>query len=80
MDHFKTVDQRCEQMLQRGLLKETASLYVKGLLPDDSQVTRAIGYRQALEYLQRKEATNDDHDSLANFIAKNRLTVGYSTL
>ncbi len=68
MDHFKTVDQRCEQMLQRGLLKETATLYVKGLLPDDSQVTRAIGYRQALEYLQRKEATNDDHDSLANFI------------
>ena len=68
MEHFKTVDQRCEQMLQRGLLKETATLYVKGLLPDDSQVTRAIGYRQALEYLQRKEATNDDHDSLANFI------------
>lgn len=68
MLHFATVDQRCEQMLQRGLLRETADLYVRGGLPDESQVTRAIGYRQALEYLQRTDATNDDHESLANFI------------
>lgn len=68
MLHFATVDQRCEQMLQRGLLRETADLYIRGGLPDESQVTRAIGYRQALEYLQRPEATNDDHASLAAFI------------
>ncbi len=68
MLHFATVDQRCEQMLQRGLLRETANLYVRGGLPDDSQVTRAIGYRQTLEYLQRTAATNDDPESLANFI------------
>lgn len=68
MLHFKTVDERCEQMLQRGLLQETASLYVRGGLPDDSLVTRAIGYRQALEYLQRPAATNGDHKCLANFI------------
>mmetsp|Transcript_13360 Transcript_13360/g.20072 ORF Transcript_13360/g.20072 Transcript_13360/m.20072 type:complete len:605 (+) Transcript_13360:53-1867(+) len=68
MLHFATVDQRCEQMLQRGLLRETANLYVRGGLPDDSQVTRAIGYRQALEYLQRSDAKNDDHESLAAFI------------
>eukprot|EP00986_Skeletonema_menzelii_P012388 scaffold6832_cov81-Skeletonema_menzelii.AAC.11 len=68
MLHFATVDQRCEQMLQRGLLQETANLYVRGGLPDDSQVKRAIGYRQALEYLQRPDATNDDPESLATFI------------
>lgn len=68
MLHFATVDQRCEQMLERGLLRETANLFVHGGLPDDSQVTRAIGYRQALEYLQRSDARNDDHESLATFI------------
>ena len=68
MLHFATVDQRCEQMLQRGLLRETVNLYVSGGLPGDSQVTRAIGYRQTLEYLQRPDATNDDHKSLATFI------------
>jgi len=68
MLHFATVDQRCEQMLQRGLLRETADLYIRGGLPDESQVTRAIGYRQALEYLQRPDANNDDHESLATFI------------
>ena len=68
MLHFETVDQRCEQMLLCGLLRETADLYVRGGLPDDSQVTRAIGYRQALEYLQRPGATNDDPKSLTSFI------------
>jgi tRNA dimethylallyltransferase len=68
MLHFATVDQRCEQMLERGLLRETTNLFVSGGLPDDSQVTRAIGYRQALEYLQRSDATNEDHESLVTFI------------
>ena len=68
MIHFKTVDQRCEDMLLRGLLRETASLYVNGGLPEDSQVTRAIGYRQALDYLKREGATSKDHMTFLSFV------------
>ncbi len=68
MTHFHTVDERCEQMLLRGLLRETANLYVKGGLPEESQVTRAIGYRQTLQYLQRKDAKRNDTETFAKYI------------
>ena len=68
MAHFHIVDERCEQMLLRGLLSETANLYASGGLPDDSQVTRAIGYRQTLEYLKRKSARPNDHEAFMSFI------------
>lgn len=68
MAHFHVVDERCEQMLLRGLLRETADLYSKGGLPDESQAARAIGYRQALEYLKRSNARGDDAGALASFV------------
>lgn len=68
MSHFQTVDQRCEEMLLRGLLRETAQLYVTGRLPEESQVTRAIGYRQALEYLKRENARSCDHEAFMSFV------------
>lgn len=68
MSHFHTVDQRCEEMLLKGLLRETTDLYLGGALPEDSQVTRAIGYRQALEYLLRKDANMNDHDAFLSFV------------
>jgi tRNA dimethylallyltransferase len=68
MQHFHTVDYRCEEMLVRGLLQETAELYRSGGLPDDSQVTRAIGYRQALEYLLRTDAKMNDTDAFLSFV------------
>ena len=68
MTHFHTVDERCEQMLLRGLLRETANLYANGELPDESQVTRAIGYRQTLEYLKRPNAKSNDTKSFLAYI------------
>ena len=68
MLHFHTVDQRCEDMILSGLLKETANLYLNGGLPEDSQVARAIGYRQALEYLLREDAKMGDMDTFLAFI------------
>ena len=68
MTHFHTVDERCEQMLLRGLLQETADLYVSGSLPNDSQVTRAIGYRQTLEYLKRANAKANDSEAFMAYI------------
>jgi tRNA dimethylallyltransferase len=68
MQHFHTVDHRCEEMLVRGLLQETAELYRSGGLPEDSQVTRAIGYRQALSYLLRTDAKMNDSDAFLSFV------------
>ena len=49
MSHTRVVDKRCEQMLMKGLLKETTDLSVSGCLPEMAE--RAIGYRQTLDYL-----------------------------
>lgn len=68
MLHFHAVDQRCEEMLLKGLLRETADLFVSGGLPEDSQVTRAIGYRQSMDYLLRKDAKMNDRDSFLSFV------------
>ena len=67
----RLVDERCEQMVLRGLLEETAQALrhlhdsvvaspdlPAGLLPTGLPVVaRAIGYRQAAEYLQHGERT-----------------------
>jgi tRNA dimethylallyltransferase len=53
MSHTRIVDRRCEEMIIRGLIKETADLSLSGCLPD--MATRAIGYRQTLDYLQNEE-------------------------
>ena len=59
MSHTGIVDKRCEQMLMRGLLKETTELGLSGRLPDMAE--KAIGYRQTLDYL-KKEGQKDDAD------------------
>ena len=72
MKHAAAIDERCETMLSGGLLRETADLRLSGHLPDGGQPARAIGYRQALDYLQRdgpKEAEGGDRASLNSFMA-----------
>jgi len=70
MKHAEVIDRRCEDMLLRGLLNETASLSVAGELPDAGQPARAIGYRQTLDYLRRSDAKGQDDNSLNAFIDK----------
>jgi tRNA dimethylallyltransferase len=48
---FHGIDARCDAMLARGLLGEVAALRAAGRLPETSTAARAIGYRQALDYL-----------------------------
>jgi tRNA dimethylallyltransferase len=62
MKHTKVVDRRCEDMVMRGLLKETTDLQLSDQLPD--MAARAIGYRQTLVYLQRENFTQHDGDAL----------------
>jgi tRNA dimethylallyltransferase len=66
MEHTAIVDQRCEEMILRGLFQETTDLQVTNLMPE--MVTKAIGYRQVLDYLQRAAAKDNDADSFDAFL------------
>lgn len=53
MELYRRIDERVEEMLRSGLLTEThRELMAKGLTAGTNCATRAIGYRQALEFLQ----------------------------
>lgn len=43
------------QMVQSGLLQETADLLVQNILDPESPPGRAIGYRQTIDYLCRPD-------------------------
>lgn len=53
---YRRIDVRCEEMLRDGLLQECVDLLRRGFQPDDNSATRAIGYRQGLEFLLRWQA------------------------
>ncbi|KAK7335093.1 hypothetical protein VNO80_26864 [Phaseolus coccineus] len=55
LDLYKSIDYRCEDMLlgRDGILSEAHWLLDTGLHPNSNSATKAIGYRQAMEYLQR---------------------------
>ncbi|XVF18719.1 hypothetical protein REPUB_Repub11eG0047100 [Reevesia pubescens] len=55
LDLYRLIDLRCEHMLSEtdGILSEARWLLDTGLLPNSNSATRALGYRQAMEYLLR---------------------------
>jgi tRNA dimethylallyltransferase len=76
MSHTRVVDERCEDMVRRGLLRETADLASPSALLDDGgdghrlpgMVAKAIGYRQALEYLTRPDPEGSDEEAFGAFL------------
>ena len=66
MKHAKCIDERCEQMIVKGLLKETADLSLAGQLPD--MAARAIGYRQVLNYLNDSSSATSEEDRFDQFL------------
>jgi tRNA dimethylallyltransferase len=66
MKHTSVIDERCERMIQNGLLRETTDLVLTGTLPD--MAAKAIGYRQTLEYLQRDNPLDGDAESFQHFV------------
>ena len=70
MQHTAVIDERCEDMIVQGLLKETADLRLNDRLPDGSQAARAIGYRQTLDYLMRKNPKENDIDAFSDYLNK----------
>nr|QAU09260.1 isopentenyltransferase 9 [Streptocarpus rexii] len=52
LDLYRSIDFRCEDMLlDGGILTEAQWLLDLGLMPNSNSATRAIGYRQAMDYL-----------------------------
>eukprot|EP00546_Thalassionema_frauenfeldii_P018076 CAMPEP_0178900782 /NCGR_PEP_ID=MMETSP0786-20121207/3659_1 /TAXON_ID=186022 /ORGANISM="Thalassionema frauenfeldii, Strain CCMP 1798" /LENGTH=319 /DNA_ID=CAMNT_0020571813 /DNA_START=754 /DNA_END=1713 /DNA_ORIENTATION=- len=66
MEHTSIIDERCEQMIIRGLLQETTELEISNDLP--IMATKAIGYRQVLEYLKRENAKLKDEEAFEKFL------------
>ena len=56
---YSRIDERCERMLDSGLLDEVKSLEKQGLRANPS-ASQAIGYRQCLEYLDTPQ-TEEGH-------------------
>jgi tRNA dimethylallyltransferase len=55
---YKRIDQRCEKMIEEGLIEEVLKLKDKGLLKNPS-AANAIGYRQCLTFLDSKQTEAD---------------------
>ena len=68
MNHTKVIDQRCEQMLMKGLIQETTDLNITGTLPEMAK--KAIGYRQTLDYLHRENPGLDEEGEFNSFLAE----------
>jgi tRNA dimethylallyltransferase len=62
---YARIEARCEEMLRKGFLQEVRDLEAKGIRKNSS-AAQAIGYRQALEFLESPQTEND----LQLFIAK----------
>lgn len=63
----RRVDARCERMLRGGLLRETGALLASGELEPGSPPGRAVGYRQAIDYLIRPDAREGDAEAFRAF-------------
>lgn len=63
---YARIEKRCEEMLKSGFLDEVSELKNKGLLQNVS-ASQAIGYRQALEYLESPQTPEDLHTFILKF-------------
>ncbi|KAK9833352.1 hypothetical protein WJX84_005140 [Apatococcus fuscideae] len=52
MELYRRIDARCEQMLHNGILQEAKWLLDEGVAQDSNCASRAIGYRQAMQFLE----------------------------
>ena len=62
------IDQRCLEMVERGLLEETAELLATQALNPASPPGRAIGYRQAIDYLTKDKEGKPEEAALKLFL------------
>ncbi|XP_050370107.1 tRNA dimethylallyltransferase 9 isoform X2 [Argentina anserina] len=74
VDLYRSIDWRCEDMVSGndGILSEARWLLDAGLLPNSNSATRAIGYRQAMEYLLlcREQGGSSSPREFYNFLTQ----------
>jgi tRNA dimethylallyltransferase len=63
---YHRIEKRCEQMLHQGFIEEVKTLIVEGIKNNTSAV-QAIGYRQAIEYLETAQTQEDYHRFIESF-------------
>lgn len=63
---YERIEKRCDAMLDEGLLDEVAKLKTEGLLENPS-AANAIGYRQALAFLESRQTDADWDVLVKNF-------------
>ncbi len=63
---YHRIEERCDEMLAKGLLKEVEALEKKGLRKNPS-ASQAIGYRQCLEFLDSPQTQEDWERCLREF-------------
>eukprot|EP00897_Mesotaenium_endlicherianum_P009064 jgi/Mesen1/8186/ME000044S07449 len=71
MELYRRIDARCEEMVTDGMLREAAYLLDVGIGPDSNPPSRAIGYRQGIEYLERcrQQGGRSSESDLLEFLA-----------
>lgn len=67
----KRIELRCEAMLESGFIEEVEGLIQKGLL-ENSSAKEAIGYRQAIEFLDSRRTLEDFRFFKEKFIIASR--------
>lgn len=68
---YPLINERCEHMLQAGLLDEVRTLAGQGLSTNPS-ASQAIGYKQCLDYLETPQTTDDYEHFVATFKTASR--------
>lgn len=65
-DIYRRIERRCEDMVEVGLINEVEKLLPEGLR-DNSSAANAIGYRQALDYLDSLRSPEDHERFIREF-------------
>lgn len=68
---YPRIEERCDEMLEAGLLDEVKVLESQGLKSNTS-AREAIGYRQALEYLETEQKPDDYERFVKKFKTESR--------
>lgn len=63
---YERINQRCQRMVELGLLQEVKQLVLSGLLENPSAMS-AIGYRQSMEFLKGDQTPESFKAFIANF-------------
>ncbi len=63
---YSRIDQRCEEMIHQGFLDEVRAMLPKGL-KEHCSASQAIGYRQAIGYLESSQTKEDFEQFVVQF-------------